>query len=81
MGHAYGAEAFLQHQGERVEAALWTAINTLEERASTYRRLAGLHPDGSRFGSGYEDRAAQTLQQAQTLRDLLYSLLGAGDVG
>jgi two-component system chemotaxis response regulator CheB len=81
VGHAYGADAFVEHQGERVEAALWTAVNTLEERASTFRRLAVLHTGSERLASGYEDRAAQTLSQAQVLKDLLYSLLQTGDVG
>ncbi len=81
VGHAYGADAFVEHQGERVEAALWTAVNTLEERASTFRRLAVVHTGSERLASTYEDRAAQTLRHAQVLRDLLYSLLQVGDVG
>ncbi|MBV9358948.1 MAG: chemotaxis protein CheB, partial [Chloroflexi bacterium] len=68
VGHAYGADAFVEHQGERVEAALWTAVNTLEERASTCRRLAVLHKSSSSLARNYEDRAAHTLQQAQVLR-------------
>ena len=65
----------------RVEAALWTAINTLEERASTFHRLAVLHTGSTDLSSRYEDRSAQTLGQAHVLRDLLHSLLQAGDVG
>lgn len=81
VGHAYGAEAFVAEQGARVEAALWTAINTLEERASTFGRLAGLYPADSRLASGYTERADETTQQATVLRELLYSLVQVGDVG
>ena len=81
VGHAYGVDAFVAEQGARVEAALWTAINTLEERASTFARLAGVYPAASRLASGYQERAEETTQQAHVLRELLYSLLHAGDVG
>jgi two-component system chemotaxis response regulator CheB len=51
VGHAYGGDAFLEHQGERVEAALWTTVNTMEERASTFRRLAVLHTGSTLLAS------------------------------
>ena len=81
VGHAYGPEAFLDQQGERVEAALWSAINTLEERAETFSRLAALYPATARFAGAYEERATEARRQAGVLRDLLYSLVQSGDVG
>jgi two-component system chemotaxis response regulator CheB len=81
VGHAYGPEAFIAVQGARVEAAMWTAINTLQERAQTFSRLAGLYPAASRLATTYQERAEQTAEQAKVLRDLLDSLLRAGDIG
>jgi hypothetical protein len=62
VGHAYGVDAFLEHQGERVEAALWTAVNTLEEGASTCCRLAVLPAGSTRLARGYEEGAAQNAE-------------------
>jgi two-component system chemotaxis response regulator CheB len=81
VGHAYAPEAFVAEQGGRVEAALWTAINTLEERSETFHRLAALYPGNSRLASSYDERATETTQQADVLRNLLYSLMRARDVG
>ena len=81
VGHAYAPEAFLIQQGERVEAALWTAINTLRERSESFLRLAELNENGSRVSQRYRERAKETGQQADLIRDLLYKLLNAGEVG
>ncbi len=81
VGHAYGSDAFVAEQGERVEAALWTAINTLHERSETFLRLAEMYERGSGLAERYRQRAGETNDQADVIRDLLYRLLNAGDVG
>jgi two-component system, chemotaxis family, protein-glutamate methylesterase/glutaminase len=43
VGHAYSEEAFVAAQGESVEAALWTALEVLEERAELLERIARRH--------------------------------------
>jgi two-component system chemotaxis response regulator CheB len=40
VGHGYTADALLDAQNESVEAALWTALRTLEENAEMRRRMA-----------------------------------------
>jgi two-component system, chemotaxis family, protein-glutamate methylesterase/glutaminase len=79
VGHVYGVEAMLAHQGEAVEAALWSAINSLQERAATFRRLVGAH--AGRASENYLDRAQQTEAQAATLHGLLRRLVADGHIG
>jgi two-component system chemotaxis response regulator CheB len=40
IGHGFSAETLLSTQGSAVEAALWTAYRSLEERAALCQRLA-----------------------------------------
>jgi two-component system chemotaxis response regulator CheB len=80
IGHAYSVEALISEQGATVEAALWAAINSLQERAATFRRLSGPVSPAS-LGRGYEERAIRTEQQALVLHDLLRRLVVDGLVG
>lgn len=79
VGHAYGVDALISEQGEAVEAALWSAINHLQERAATFRRLSINTTLGS--PSQYEERAQHTQQHADVLHDLLRKLVVDGLVG
>ena len=79
-GHAYSVDALLSEQGETVEAALWSAVNSLQERAATFRRLSK-HPVTVTHGKGYEERALQVEHQAETLLALLRGLISDGHVG
>jgi two-component system, chemotaxis family, protein-glutamate methylesterase/glutaminase len=76
VGHAYGLESFLTAQNGRVETALWTALRSLEERATLTRRLAGrMRARGAgHSGAMFERRAAATLDQAVVIRELLQAL-------
>ena len=40
VGHAYSEDAMVEAQGSAVEAALWTALEVLEERGELLRRIA-----------------------------------------
>lgn len=76
VGHTYSVEALISEQGEAVEAALWSAINNLQERAATFRRLSD-----TAAGADFEERAARTEEQAYVLHDLLRRLVVDGLVG
>jgi hypothetical protein len=60
-----------------VEAALWSAINGLQERAATFRRLAS----GGANGLIFRERADITERQAGVLHDLLRTLIENATVG
>ncbi len=73
VGHAWSPETLLTRQSESLEAALWIALRSLEERAALARRLAeparsrGHHISASRF----EEQATEAQQAARMVRDLL----------
>jgi len=79
-GHMYSFDALLAEQGETVEAALWAAINALQERAATFRRLA-TKPQALASVGGYQERAQVVEQQAEALLALLRGLIDDGEVG
>jgi two-component system chemotaxis response regulator CheB len=82
VGHAYTAEAAAGAQGESVEAALWTALRALQERAQLSDRLA------ERVGSAgakhsrarFEAFAREAREQADVIRRVLAGN-GAGSDG
>jgi two-component system chemotaxis response regulator CheB len=80
IGHTYSVEALLAEQGETVEAALWSAVNALQERAATFRRLGGMTPS-SRSEAAYHERAELIEGHAQALLNLLRGLIADGQVG
>jgi two-component system chemotaxis response regulator CheB len=61
VGHAYSEETMLTAQAQGLEAALWTAVRTLEEKAELVRHLArrsrrrGMHRSAERFERSVED--------------------------
>ncbi len=76
VGHAFRSEALLAGQSDAVEAALWSAINTLQERAAALRRLhasarASSNPD-------YVQRAEASERDAEALLGLLRRLTSEG---
>jgi two-component system chemotaxis response regulator CheB len=70
-------EALLSQQGETVEAALWSAVNALQERAATFRRLAGRQ----RNQQWFEEQAQQIEREADALVALLRGLITNGQIG
>ena len=72
-GHGYTAETVLAEQAEALEAALWIALNTLEESANLSRRLADRarengHP---RLVERYAGKVRDAEARAEILRRVL----------
>jgi two-component system chemotaxis response regulator CheB len=61
VGHAYSEETMLTAQAQGLEAALWTAVRALEEKAELARHLArhsrrrGMHRSAERFEQSVEE--------------------------
>ena len=72
-GHAFSPQSFDAAQTERVEAALWTALRTLEERAALYRRMAARHraSGNARTSERFALRAESAVQHAFVVRDVI----------
>jgi two-component system chemotaxis response regulator CheB len=72
-GHEFSPQSFDVAQTERVEAALWTALRTLEERAALYRRMAARHRESgnTRTSERFAIRAESAVQHAFVLREVI----------
>lgn len=73
VGHAYSAEALLQHQAGTVEDALWTALRALEEREEISTRLSRDAGEAGRDWSRlhFRRRAEEARRSADVLRTVL----------
>jgi two-component system chemotaxis response regulator CheB len=73
VGHAWSPESLLTQQSEALEAALWIALRSLEERAALARRLAepARRRGHSITATRFEEQAAEAQQAARLVRELL----------
>jgi two-component system, chemotaxis family, protein-glutamate methylesterase/glutaminase len=72
VGHGYSEDSLIVEQGTAVEAALWSALEALEERAEFLQRVAGRHGDRRpRLRERFEGAAEDALQRAQMIRRAL----------
>jgi two-component system chemotaxis response regulator CheB len=80
IGHSYSEDALVSAQGDRLEAALWTALEVLEERAELLGRIAERHGD-TRPRSARMMRAAASdaMARAELLRQALAATSSAPD--
>jgi two-component system chemotaxis response regulator CheB len=73
VGHGYTADALMDAQNESVEAALWTALRTLEENAEMRRRMAD-HAQKRQLDALtelYRSMAEETESRATVIRRVL----------
>jgi two-component system, chemotaxis family, protein-glutamate methylesterase/glutaminase len=74
VGHVYSPSSLEAEQGADVEAALWTALRSLEDRAALLRRLAEQsgRRGRPRSAASFAHQAAQTQRQADLLRGVVH---------
>lgn len=75
VGHAFGAETLMAEQGGHVEAALWTALQALRERAALSSRMATKMTErGNRISAGhFAEQADDADRRAQVIEEVLTS--------
>jgi two-component system chemotaxis response regulator CheB len=76
LGHVQTARSMLRSQSNEVERALWAAVRALQERATTWSRLAA---DSRAFGHelaavDYDRRGREAHEQASRARTFLLEL-------
>jgi two-component system chemotaxis response regulator CheB len=72
VGHAYSEDAFVSGQRDSVEAAMWAALEMLEERVELLRRIADRHGTSNpRTRKRLQDSAESTLERAELIRRAL----------
>ncbi|NUT55005.1 MAG: chemotaxis protein CheB [Thermoleophilia bacterium] len=72
VGHAYSEDAFVNGQRDSVEAAMWAALEMLEERVELLRRIADRHGSSNpRTRKRLQDTAESTLERAELIRRAL----------
>jgi two-component system, chemotaxis family, protein-glutamate methylesterase/glutaminase len=72
VGHTYSEDSMVVEQGSAVEAALWSALELLEERADFLERVAGRHSAGRpRLHERFTTAAADAQRRADLLRRAL----------
>lgn len=88
VGHAWGAESLLHEQGHEVEAALWVALRSLEDRAALSHGLAERAEEGGRSISArrFRSEVEEMDRSIATLRHLLHgggaaAVTGSADRG
>jgi len=92
VGHSFTEDSLAYEKGEALEAALWMALDALEEQASLTQRMA---TRAREFGNGrrqslLEERVADLEDRARLVREVLLNGLakmlpgetgGAGEAG
>ena len=72
VGHGYSEDSLLIEQGTAVEAALWSALEALEERAEFLGWVAQRHGDRrARLRDRFEGAATDALERAELIRRAL----------
>jgi two-component system, chemotaxis family, protein-glutamate methylesterase/glutaminase len=79
-GHAYTAQSLLEELTEDVEDTLWTAVRSLEEKASLMRHIAWhLREHGDASADRYLTEAATAIERAGAVREALAGIESKGN--
>lgn len=70
VGHAYSEDSLVETQGSDIEAALWSALRALEERAALMRRIStrAARAGNDRTAMKFERKAHDADRQAEIIR-------------
>jgi two-component system chemotaxis response regulator CheB len=79
VGHTYSEQTLIAEQNGTVEAALWTALRALQERAAILRRLSSRFGDRGVSSAAFERRAAEVDAEAAVLESLIANVAALGD--
>jgi two-component system chemotaxis response regulator CheB len=79
VGHSYSEEAMVEAQGASVEAALWAALEALEERAELLRRIADRSGTRPRTQGRFRTGAQEAEERAALIRRVLSAGLTRDD--
>lgn len=72
VGHGYTEDALVIEQGSAVEAALWMALQALDERAEFLARVAARYADSHpRLRDRFEQAATDAVERAELIRRAL----------
>ncbi|MCC7022071.1 MAG: chemotaxis protein CheB [Thermomicrobiales bacterium] len=80
VGHVYASEILLGQKAEQLEAALWSSLRLLKEKATLSRQLANRSRESGLIGAAerVEERALLDEQHARAIQDLLKAMPGPG---
>jgi two-component system chemotaxis response regulator CheB len=79
VGHAFSEDAMVEAQGTAVEAALWAALEVLEERGELLRRVANRMDRAPRTEHRFREGAREADERAGVIRRVLST--GRGNSG
>ena len=80
VGHAYAPELLLSQKAEELEAALWSSLRLLKEKATLTRQLATRTRAGDiggrhmRMAEGIEEQAERDERYARSIQELLETM-------
>jgi two-component system, chemotaxis family, protein-glutamate methylesterase/glutaminase len=79
VGHSYSEDAFVAAQGSAVEAALWSALEMLEERAELLRKVVERRGAHAGLRKQLTEAAAEADRRAELIRGALAQGAPAGE--
>jgi two-component system, chemotaxis family, protein-glutamate methylesterase/glutaminase len=81
VGHGYNEDVLVEEKGSAVEAAMWIAVESLEEHAELIRKVAGRMSGAGREHAAamLRRRATRTDERAEVLRSALAAGDGSGE--
>lgn len=71
VGHAYSEDTMVEAQGNAMEAALWAALEALEERSELLQRIASRSSQRPRLRQRFDRGAREAADRAAIIRRVL----------